>query len=218
MKVLLARAGLVTLMLTLVACESAYYSAMEKVGVHKRDILIDRVEEARESQQEGQEQFKTALEQFKSVVAFDGGELEDRYNTLNDEYEASVAAADDIRERIDAVESVAKALFDEWRGELDQYSNARLKADSARRLRETESRYKQLIKTMRAAEQSIEPVLSTLHDHVLYLKHNLNARAIASLKGEVRSIDADVQRLVDNMQRSIREADTFIQRLQAEQS
>lgn len=216
MKVLLARAGLATLMLTLAACQSAYYSAMEKVGVHKRDILIDRVEAARESQQEGQEQFKTALEQFKSVVAFDGGELEDRYNALNDEYEASVAAADDIRDRIDAVESVAQALFDEWREELDQYSNARLKADSARRLRETENRYQQLIKTMRSAEHSIEPVLSTLHDHVLYLKHNLNARAIASLKGEVRSIDADVQRLIDNMQRSIREADTFIQRLQAE--
>ena len=64
-------------LLILSACESSYYGAMEQFGVHKRDILIDRIEEAQEAQEEGQEQFKDALEQFRSVVSFDGGELEE---------------------------------------------------------------------------------------------------------------------------------------------
>tara|TARA_B100001964_G_C14082329_1_gene530880 strand:- start:142 stop:360 length:219 start_codon:yes stop_codon:yes gene_type:complete len=61
--------------LLLAACESTYYDAWEKVGAHKRDILIDRIEEVQEAQVEGQEQFKDALEQFRAVVNFDGGKL-----------------------------------------------------------------------------------------------------------------------------------------------
>jgi hypothetical protein len=49
-------------------CSKAYYGAMEKVGIHKRDILVDRVEGARDAQSEAQEQFKSALEQFGTVI------------------------------------------------------------------------------------------------------------------------------------------------------
>ena len=38
------------------ACQKAYYSTMEKFGVHKRDIMVDRVGEARDSQEEAKEQ------------------------------------------------------------------------------------------------------------------------------------------------------------------
>ena len=41
--------------LLLGGCQSAYYGAMEKVGYHKRDIMVDRVQEAKESQEEAQE-------------------------------------------------------------------------------------------------------------------------------------------------------------------
>lgn len=207
------RAVLLIAVLAIAACQSAYYGAWEKVGVHKRDILIDRVEAAQESQREGQEQFKSALEQFKSVVAFDGGELQSHYDKLNREYESSLAAAEDIRERIDAVDAVAQALFSEWEEELDQYSNTRLKSDSQQRLRTTRQRYQQLLQAMQSAERSIDPVIATLRDHVLYLKHNLNAQAIAALKGEVQSIDADVQTLLVTMQRAISEADAFLAQL-----
>ena len=105
-------------LLLVAGCESAYYSAMEQVGVHKREIMIDRIEAAQVAQQEGQEQFKDALEQFRSVIEFDGGDLSDIYDQLNDEYEDSVAVAENISERIDAVEDVSDALFDEWKAEL----------------------------------------------------------------------------------------------------
>ena len=94
---------LLTTVISLTACETVVYDALEKVGYHKRDILIDRIDAAQASQTEGQEQFKSALEQFKSVINFDGGDLEVTYDQLNDEYEASVDAADEIHERIDSV-------------------------------------------------------------------------------------------------------------------
>jgi chromosome segregation ATPase len=149
------------LALLLGSCESTYYDAMEQIGIHKRDILIDRIVDAQEAQQDGQVQFKNALEQFRSVVNFDGGELETIYDRLNGEYEDSVSAAEEIRDRIDAVESVADALFDEWTTKLGQYWSANLRRESERQLKNTKMRYTRLLTAMRRAERSIEPVLAT---------------------------------------------------------
>lgn len=205
---------LVILSLTLASgCESTYFNTMEKFGVHKRDILIDRIEEAQQAQEEGQEQFRSALEQFKAVVAFDGGELERLYNRLNDEYEASVDAADTIHERIEAVDSVATALFKEWRAELSEYTNQNLRRDSERKLQATERRYKSLLSAMRRAEKSIDPVLANLKDNTLYLKHNLNARAIASLKGELGTVNRSVDSLIKAMEAAISESEQFVEAL-----
>ena len=202
-------------MLTLSGCQSAYYSAMEKAGIHKRDILVDRVEDARDSQQDAKQQFKDALERYRSVVKVNGGDLEQRYEALNREYGASVAAANDVRARIEAVEDVAEALFDEWEDELQQYSNASLKSASARELSRTRSEYRTLLQRMKAAEKRIAPVLAVLRDQVLFLKHNLNARAIGALQGEYRTLQSNVDQLMADMQRAIDEADSFIRRLQA---
>ena len=199
-----------TTVISLTACETVVYDALEKVGYHKRDILIDRIDAAQASQTEGQEQFKSALEQFKSVINFDGGDLEVTYDQLNDEYEASVDAADEIHERIDSVKNVADALFDEWQEELEQYSNASLRRDSERQLKDTRRRYSKVLGAMRRAEKAIDPVLASLKDNTLYLKHNLNARAIASLKNELGTVDNDVNALVTAMQQAINESNAFI--------
>lgn len=197
-------------MLFLTACESAYYGTMEQFGVHKRDILVDRIGEAQSAQEEGQEQFRDALEQFRSVVNFDGGELQQIYDRLNGEFEDTEEAADLIRERIQAVEAVADALFDEWGDELALYTNQNLRRDSEQQLRDTRTRYARLIAAMHRAEVTLDPVLDSLRDNVLYLKHNLNARAIASLRGELDTINTDVDRLINAMELAIEESDRFI--------
>ncbi len=191
-------------------CQKAYYGTMEKFGVHKRDIMVDRVEEARDSQQEAKEQFQSALEKFSSVLSFKGGELEDKYKALKAEYDKSEAKANEVTDRIDAVEDVSEALFAEWEKELDQYSSAALRRDSEKKLAATRRQYKQLITAMHNAEKKIEPVLTALGDQVLYLKHNLNARAIASLQSELVTVEADIAKLVREMEKSITEANSFI--------
>jgi hypothetical protein len=57
-------------------------------------------------------------------------------------------------------------------------------------------------------------VLEAFQDQVLYLKHNLNARAIGALKGELASIERDTAQLISNMQSAIDEADAFIRSMQ----
>jgi SMC interacting uncharacterized protein involved in chromosome segregation len=202
------------LSLLLVACQSAYYGAAEQMGYHKRDILVDRVEDSRDAQQEAEEQFQSALEQLTELTNFDGGDLEDMYEAMVEEYDDSVEAADLVSERINAVDHVAEALFDEWQDEIGQYSNARLKADSQTKLRETRRRYDGMITALRKSEAKMAPVLTALNDNVMYLKHNLNARAVASLKVEFGAIEDDIEALILEMRKAIASSDDFIQSMQ----
>jgi len=196
--------------LLLAGCQTAYYNALEEFGFHKRDLLVGRVQDAQDSQAAAKEQFESALAAFQSVVDVDGGELETQYEQLNAEYEGSELRAEAVSDRIDAVEGVADALIDEWYAELDQYSDPDLRADSERSLEATQERYELLMDAMYRAEGSMEPVLATLRDQVLVLKHNLNAQAIASLRGERTTVEADVAALVADMEAAIREAETFL--------
>lgn len=204
---------LLTLMLMLSGCQTAYYSAMEKVGVHKRDILIDRVEETKDSQQESQQEFQSALERLTTLINFDGGELQDAYNQLNDDYESSLAAANEVSSNINKVEDVADALFDEWSDELEQYKSASLKRQSSKKLAATQRQFSQLLRSMRSAESKMEPVLSSLQDNVLYLKHNLNAQAVAAIKGEFTNLKRDIQLLMNDMNKSIEDSNKFIEQM-----
>ncbi|WP_409424389.1 DUF2959 domain-containing protein [Pseudoalteromonas sp. RW-H-Ap-1] len=205
--------AILSLMLMLSGCQSAYYSAMEKVGVHKRDILIDRVEETKDSQEESQEEFKSALERLTTLINFDGGELQDAYNQLNDDYESSLKAANEVSSNINKVEDVAEALFDEWSDELEQYKSASLKRESSKKLAATQRQFSQLLSSMRSAESKMEPVLTSLHDNVLYLKHNLNAQAISAIKGEFTNLKRDIQILMNDMNKSIADSNKFIEQM-----
>ncbi len=201
---------LAAMLLAGAGCKSAYYGAMETVGVHKRDILVDRVEGAVKDQREAQETFKTTLELFSEVVDIQADELESAYNKLNKSYEASVKKADDVRSRIAAIESVSKSLFKEWKSEIKQYSNADLKRKSQAQYDASTKRYKQMIDKMNAAASRMDPVLSAFNDQVLFMKHNLNSAAISSLENEVVRIESSVDGLIQEMEEAIAEAEAFL--------
>ena len=196
--------------LCLGSCQSVYYGTMEKLGYQKREILVDRVEDARNAQEEAKDQFRSALEKFSALVNFKGGDLEERYHKLESEYQRCDSKAKAVHNRIADVEDVSKALFDEWQAELKQYTNQDLMRASERKLNDTRRRYQQLIQAMKRAEKKIDPVLSAFRDQVLFLKHNLNAQAVASLQKELSTIEVDVTTLIKDMEASIAEADKFI--------
>lgn len=200
--------------LFLSSCSTVYYGAMEKVGVHKRDIMISRVKKARSSEQKAKQVFNSALDEFISVTDYKGGDLEKQYNKVNKAYLSAEKQAADVKSRHDDVASVSKALFREWKKEIKQYESPEFKAESTRQLKAAKQRYTRLMAAMRRAEKSLDPVLRKFRDHTLFLKHNLNSRAIASLEGQVRTTRIEVSRLIKEMEAAIAEADTFIRQLE----
>lgn len=202
---------LVIAWLAVAGCQTAYYRTMEKLGYEKRDLLVNRVHDARDAQVKAKKQFESALEQFIAVTNFDGGELDQEYRKLKSGHEDSEARARTVRRRIADVERVAGDLFAEWERELDEYTNRDLRRASQRQLEQTRGRYRQLMKAMRDAEAKIDPVLAAFRDRLLFLKHNLNAQAIASLQNDVVALESDVADLIAEMERAIAEANAFIE-------
>jgi len=208
--------AIATAVLLLAGCSSMEYAVKEKFGIHKRDILVSRVQDARESQDAAKEQFKTALEQFINLTGANGGELKDRYDRLSAAYERSESRAKAVRDRISDIESVANALFREWSGELNEYSDQSLRRISEQELHDTQQRYNELITVMKRTADKMDPVLVRFHDQVLFLKHNLNAQVVAQLGNTADALKGDVARLVAEMEASIREADDFIRSMKVD--
>jgi len=202
------------LVLSLVGCSTVYYNTMEKMGVHKRDIMVDRVKAAKDAQQDAKVQFVSAMEQFKSVVKFKGGDLEKEYEKLNAVLMRSEAEANKVHSRVESVEAVSDALFDEWRAEIKKYSSDTLKKSSQVKYDATKRTYEELITAMKKAESKLEPALIPLRDQVMYLKHNLNAKAITGLSDELITVQTNVDKLVKEIELSIAQADKFIDALQ----
>jgi len=196
---------------TTIACRSTYYAVWEQLGREKRDLLRGNVEKARNEQKDASAEFKDALTQLKELTKFDGGKLENAYNGFKDQYDTCVSRADAVRSRIVKVEAIAADLFTEWEKEMNSIANESLRANSRAQLRETKEKYTALHASMKKAEQSMDPVLTQFRDYVLYLKHNLNAQAIGSLKGEAANIELEISKLLQDMNRSIAQADEFIQ-------
>jgi len=194
-------------------CRSAMYATYEKFGVYKRDLLKKRVIAARNEEKEAGEQFKDALTRLREMYGNSGSNLEKAYDQLKSEYDASVSKADSVRKRVRDMETVATDLFQEWENEIKEISSESMRASSRDQLRQTRARYEDMHAALKRAEDSMAPVLTKLHDYVLVLKHNLNAQAIASLKGEASSIQNDIGRLIEDMNASIQRADEFIKQM-----
>jgi DNA-nicking Smr family endonuclease len=191
-------------------CAPAYYAAMETVGKEKRHLLKDRVEDVKNDQTKAQEEFKDALTKIRELYNLDGGELETFYDRLKASYEDCEDRAETIRKRMGQVNTLATDLFAEWKVEINEIRDTKLKSASRQSLADAKIRYAKLKTAMDRSKTAMDPVLTKLNDYVLYLKHDLNAKAVGALGREVVSIEGDVDRLIRDMGASIQEADQFI--------
>ena len=77
-------------------------------------------------------------------------------------------------------------------------------------MRKTQQSYAAIYRQMQNSYAKIDPVLKVLQDNTLYLKHNLNARAISGISNEVLSVEGKVAALIQQMEKSIEESKEFI--------
>ena len=195
------------------ACQTLQYEAWEMLGREKRDLLKSELGGLVDDQEEAQESFQTALQRVKGLTGFDGGSLEAEYNRLKDAYEDAESDANSIDGRIDEIHQISADMFQEWEREIGEMQTASLAQKSRERLRQTRRRYDELSRTMTASRDQMRAVLPVLRDHVLYLKHNLNAAAVGALGDEMGAIERDISTLQKSLETSIAEAQAFIAEL-----
>lgn len=195
------------------AVNKAKYSAYEMVGVEKRDLFKSEVSQVKQEQEETGEAFKDALERLQEIYAFDGGDLEKEHDKLHSSYEEAKVRSQEVNKRITQLNTVANDLFVEWEAEISEISSGDLKRKSREKLVSTKSKYRTLHKELLNSEKKIHPVLAKLKDQDLYLKHNLNAKALGGLKTESAGIENEIKSLISEMNASSKKAQEFIETL-----
>ena len=198
--------------LLLPGCQSAYYRTMEAMGRPKRELLLRHVASARDSQAAARDRFADTLARLRAVTDGEQRELEAAYRRLGRDLARNETAARRVWDDIVALDEVAAALFEEWERELEAYHGDELRRQSADALDRTRRRYQQLITALRRGALGMEPLLDSFRDHQLFLRHNLNARAAASLRPAIANLGGEVDTLTRRMDAAIAEADRFLAR------
>ena len=207
--------SLIVFALLLSGCHSTYYKAMSTLGKEKRDILVSRIKDAKKDQDQTKQKLQTTMESFQALTGFKGGSLEKSYKRLNSDYESAASQAGKLHEKIQSIDQVSNDLFKEWQGEISAMDNGKLKSQDTVMLRNAKTRQATYMRAMHRTEDQIEPVLKAFHDQGLFLKPNLNARAIGSLKNTSAGLQSDVAGLVQSIDSSSQEADKLISSLAA---
>lgn len=209
----LAPLFVVTLFMSLAGCSSAYYGFWDKLGWDKPDLLVASVKDARTSQEEAKEEFKSALQQFQQAMNYEPGEVDEVYDRLHAAYEDSADKAEEVRERVGAIKKHGDALFADWEKDLDEFSDREYRRTSERMLNDSRQDLARLVAKMERAAESMDPVLDAMKDQQLLLKGYTYRRAITQLEERVPQLEADVQRLIEQMNESIEEANRFIEQM-----
>lgn len=201
--------------LALGGCRSTvYYDVMEAFGQEKRDLLKSELRAMVGDQEEAEEAFQDALTRVKALTGFDGGQLEKEYDRLKSAHESARSSADDIDSRTEEIHGIANDMFEEWREEIAQMKTPTLRGQSQRKLETTRAKYVTLRETLLESRSKMDPALALLNDHVLYLKHNLNAAALGDLGRAMREIEYSIDELQVHIQASISEAQGFLETIQ----
>ncbi len=188
----------------------AYYSAMDKVGYERREILADRLQDARASQLEAKEQLGRALSSLRRIDTVPVSGLEDLHADLKHQAGDTKDALNDLRSNIASVDSVARSMFSQWGDDLARINDDTVRRQSAAKMRETQQDYNQLSASLRDTEHRLANVVPALQDQVIVLETSLRAGIRPGKTATLQEVRDQVSSLIEDLQGSIDRTQHFI--------
>ncbi len=199
----------------LTSCSTVYYNFWETFGQEKRDILKSNLVSVKNEQVEAQEDFKSTLDKIRATYNFTGAqELENYYDDIADDLADSREQATGLKTRIRRIEQIGDDLFAEWKSEAEQIGNKDLRRDSLAKREQSLKKFNTMLVSLNHSEKSLDPVLVRLNDHVLYVKHQLNAKVMGAFQIETNSIKAGIAKLIVDLEKSTQATADFISQIQ----
>lgn len=202
--------GWIGIVTALTGCGSVYYDTIEALGQPKRQVLVSRVQDTRDTMKEAKKTYTSAMQQFGSVTKVGGTQLENKYKILKKEYDACNSKASELRSQISNVKSVGRVLFQEWQRELDQFTHEQMRKLSEAKMQQTRDKYAVMIESMDRTSARITPVLESMNDQLLNIKHSLNALIVVSLEEELIQLRKNMDNLIVDIDTAVEQSNAFI--------
>lgn len=100
-----------------------------------------------------------------------------------------------LAKSVEPMQRAADELFHRWTKDLENFGNTRMRTRSQSRLDETRTRYQSILGATQAAQIALDAYNNDLKDHALFLRHDLNATSVETIRGDVRLLNEQIQDL-----------------------
>lgn len=194
---------------TIVAVTAVALAACATSGPKQAANFVSQVEESRAILKATKVELRSALAAAKALGRKKGGDLQAQYEAINSAVIQSGKKMIRFRKTFASMDKTSESFFAAWSAELGEYTTTDFRKRSEARLKKTRGRYNRLRSTMQKAEAKFIPLWAKLHDLVLYLNYNLNAKGVTSIKGTVRALGSEARKLYTRIDAAVREADGF---------
>lgn len=192
-----ARAAVAALLLaSLPACSFVNNLIKGKSGPADVDDLVAAVENVQKELDASKGSMLAAVQGLQAITAPDfQGDAVKAHKELVEVVENSEDQADELRGAIEDMQAASVPVFDQWTKDLEAYSNPEMRQRSQARLSAARERYDAVLAAVEPLLVEYEAVNQTLRDHVLFLKHDMNPAALATIQDDVRSVAKDAASL-----------------------
>jgi len=192
------------------SCQAVYLGTLEQFGFEKREILYERIETAGESIVVLEQRLDETFAVYREAINQEGGNLLSSQKRFSNFYDKTEDAASEFDSRIEKVQAVANAMFEEWNSETGEIIDAELRRKSRSNYTRALAHYGNLLRSMRAVQAETDPILTRLRDHVLFMKLNLHPGAYAPLRKTEDEFLASAEAVSLTMKATYEEVQSFL--------
>ncbi|HZJ71349.1 MAG TPA: DUF2959 family protein [Planctomycetota bacterium] len=171
----------------LVAC-----SGPKTEGQKKMSQLSEQMQRLDMALQSSKVEIQKTIEAHDMLVANADADLSGNFSRFHSAMEHCTERQKEIGSLLDQISATSTSYFAGWQADLDRIDNADLRERSAQRLEQTKARLEQVQSQVATTKTAFEPLMQTLHDHLIYLSNDLTIDSVASLSKDSGKLRSDV--------------------------
>ena len=153
------------------------------------DDLVASVERVNSELDASKTKLLGAVQTLQKVTAPDfKGDAVEGHKELVRAIDDSEDQTDDLRKSVERMQAEAEPVFNQWTKDLEGYSNPEMRQRSQARLAAARERYDAVVAAVTPVLVECEAVNQTLGDHALFLKHDMNPAALATIQDDVKKV------------------------------
>lgn len=175
------------------------------------DTLVSWVERVYVESEMARQEVQLTLSRLQALAS---GKFEGRPTEAYQAFKAAATRARTQAEKLEAtvrpMKRTAIPVFEQWTDDLGDFHSSSMRRRSADRLDAARARYDAIIRAVGPAQSNYERFNAGMKDHELFLGHDLNATAIASVKDDVRAMVVLAQELDSHFARCLATTKEYI--------
>ena len=171
-------------------------------GQKKMSQLSEQMQRLDAALQQSKTDIQKTIEAHDMLVANADADLSGNFSRFQSAMNRCSERQKEIGSLLDQISSTSTSYFAGWQADLDRIDNSDLRARSEQRLEQTKTRLESVQAQLANTRTAFDPLMQTLHDHLVFLSNDLTVESVASLSKDSSKLRSDVGSLYTTLDQS----------------